>query len=57
MKVSELANITNKETYFRVSQNGAFLEGDYPVYFLDCELEIKEVTVGNCETLFVEVLP
>lgn len=56
MKLSELANITQKETYLRVHHNGAFLEGDYPVHFLDCELEIKEVTVGNCETLFVEVL-
>ncbi|HFI0465568.1 TPA: hypothetical protein ACGOY9_001002 [Streptococcus suis] len=55
MKVSELAKLVQKTTYFNVLQTEKWLDGEYPTDFFDCELEIKEITVGNCQTLIVEV--
>ena len=54
MKVKELANFVEKETYFNVTQGGKWLDGDYPVDFLECELEIKNIFVSSCSTMIVE---
>lgn len=45
MKVKELAEFVEEGTYFNVTQGGKWLDGDYPVDFLNCELEIKNIYV------------
>ncbi|MFS9221724.1 hypothetical protein [Streptococcus australis] len=54
MKVKELAEFVEKETYFNVTHNEKWLDGDYPVDFLNCELEIKNIYVSSCSTMIVE---
>lgn len=54
MKVKELAEFVEKETYFNVTHNEKWLDGDYPVDFLNCELEIKNIYVSACSTMIVE---
>lgn len=54
MKVKELAEFVEKETYFNVEHEGEWLTGDYPVDFLNCELEIKNIFVSACSTMIIE---
>ena len=54
MKVKELAEIVEEGTYFNVEHGGKWLDGDYPVDFLECELEIKNIFVSSCSTMIVE---
>ena len=54
MKVKELAEFVEEGTYFNVTQGGKWLDGDYPVDFLECELEIKNIFVSSCSTMIVE---
>lgn len=51
MKVKELAEFVEKET---LTHNEKWLDGDYPVDFLNCELEIKNIYISACSTMIVE---
>ncbi|MGQ7462848.1 hypothetical protein ACTGZQ_10090 [Streptococcus suis] len=53
MKVSELAKVVEKGAYFSVYSSDRTLLCDYPENCYDCDLEIKEVYVGACDTLVV----
>ncbi|HEL2438276.1 TPA: hypothetical protein TZW69_002236 [Streptococcus suis] len=55
MKVSELAKVTLKGTYFSVYSSDRTLLYDYPEDCYDCDLEIKQVYVGICDTLVVVI--
>lgn len=54
MKVKELAEFVEKETYFNVTHDEKWLDGDYPVDFLNRELEIKNIYISACSTMIVE---
>lgn len=53
MKVSELAKLVEKGAYFDVYKRDGTLLYSYPEECYDCDLEIKEVYVGICDTLVV----
>lgn len=55
MKLKELAELVEKGTYFNVKQDEKWLDGDYPVDFLNCELEVKNISLSACSTMIVEV--
>lgn len=54
MKVKELAEFVEKGTYFNVTHDEKWLDGDYPADFLNCELEIKNIYLSACSTMIVE---
>ena len=54
MKVEELCKVIEKESYVTVEHNGKRLEGDYPCHFLDCELEVKRVSVIIGDVILIE---
>lgn len=54
MKVKEVAELVEEGTYFNVKQDEKWLDGDYPVDFLNCELEIKNISLSACSTMIVE---
>ena len=54
MKVKELAGFVDGGTYFNVTQEGKWLDGEHSVDFLNCELEIKNISVSACSTMIVE---
>nr|DAD77670.1 MAG TPA: hypothetical protein [Siphoviridae sp. ctPi453]DAD78753.1 MAG TPA: hypothetical protein [Siphoviridae sp. ctH2C26] len=54
MKVKELAELVEEGTYFNVKQDEKWLDGDYPVDFLNCELEIKNISLSACSTMVIE---
>ncbi|MCY7087236.1 hypothetical protein [Streptococcus oralis] len=55
MKVKELCKVIEKESYVTVEHNGKRLEGDYPCRFLDCELEVKRVSVIIGDVILIEI--
>ena len=55
MKLKELAELVEEGTYFNVKQDEKWLVGDYPVDFLNCELEVKNISLSACSTMIVEV--
>lgn len=55
MKLKELAELVEEGTYFNVKQDEKWLDGDYPVDFLNCELEVKNISLSACSTMIVEV--
>jgi hypothetical protein len=55
MKVKELYKVIEKESYVTVEHNGKQLEGDYPCCFLDCELEVKRVSVIIGDVILIEI--
>ena len=54
MKVKELAELVGEGTYFNVTQNEKWLDGEHSVDFLNCELEIKNISVSACSTMIIE---
>lgn len=54
MKVKEFAELVEEGTYFNVTHSEKWLDGDYPADFLECELEIKNISVSSCSTMIVE---
>jgi hypothetical protein len=54
MKVKELCKVIEKESYVTVEHHGKRLEGGYPCCFLECELEVKKVSVIACEVILIE---
>lgn len=54
MKVKEVAELVEEGTYFNVKQDEKWLDGDYPVDFLNCELEIKNISLSACSTMVIE---
>ncbi len=54
MKVKELCEVIEKESYVTVEHHGKQLEGDYPCCFLDCELEVKRVSVIIGDVILIE---
>ena len=54
MKVKELCEVIDKEAYVSVYRNNELLKGDYPCDFLDCELEVKRISVIACEVILIE---
>lgn len=54
MKVKELCKAIDKEAYVSVHHNNGYLDGDYPCNFLDCELEVKRISVIACEVILIE---
>lgn len=55
MKVKEIAQVFYEYSDFFVVQNGKYLPGDRTSFFLDCELEIKEISIGIPDCLIIEV--
>lgn len=54
MKVKELCEAIDKEAYVSVCYNNEYLDGGYPCDFLDCELEVKRISVVACEVILIE---
>ena len=54
MKVKELAKLVGEGTYFNVTRGEKWLDGEHSVDFLNCELEIKSISVSACSTMIVE---
>ena len=54
MKVKEICKIMSKENYTHVYHEGKYLEGHSPIDFLDCELEVKDIYVGDAEDIVFE---
>ena len=54
MKVKELAEFVELGTYFNVIHGEKWLDGEHPVDFLNCELEIKNISVSACSTTIIE---
>ena len=54
MKVKEICKIMSKENYIHVYHENKYLEGDSPIDFLDCELEVKDIYVGIAEDIVLE---
>ncbi len=54
MKVKELAEFVDEGTYFNVTRGEKWLDGEHSVDFLNCELEIKSISVSACSTMIVE---
>ena len=54
MKVKELCEVIEKESYVTVERHGKQLESDYPCCFLDCELEVKRVSVIIGDVILIE---
>lgn len=54
MKVKELCKTIDKECCISVCHNDEDLEGGYPEDFLDCDFEVKRISVVACEVIFIE---
>lgn len=54
MKVKELCKVIEKESYVTVKHDNETLEGDYPCCFLECELEVKRVSVIIGDVILIE---
>lgn len=54
VKVKELAELVGDGTYFNVTSGEKWLEGEHSVDFLNCELEIKNISVSACSTMIIE---
>lgn len=54
MKVKELCEAIDKETYVSVYRNNKCLDGGYPCDFLDCEFVVKRISVIACEVILIE---
>ena len=54
MKVKELCKAIEKESYVTVEHNGKQLKGGYPCCFLECELEIKRISVIIGDVILIE---
>ena len=54
MKVKELAELVEEGTYFNVTRGEKWLVGEYSIDFLNCELEIKNISVSACSTMIIE---
>ena len=54
MKVKELCKLIDKQADISVSHNNKDLDGGEPSDFLDCEYEVKRITVVACEVILIE---
>ena len=54
MKVKELCKLIDEQTDISVCHNNKDLDGGEPSDFLDCEFEIKRITVVACEVILIE---
>ena len=54
MKVKELCKLIDKQVDVSVSHNNKDLDGGEPSDFLDCEYEVKIISVIACEVILIE---
>ena len=54
MKVKELCKLIDKQVDVSASHNNKDLDGGEPSDFLDCEYEVKRITVVACEVILIE---
>lgn len=54
MKVKEICKIMSEENYIHVWHENKYLKGHSPIDFLDCELEVKDIYVGDAEDIVFE---
>lgn len=54
MKVKELCKTIDKECCISVCHNDKDLEGGYPEDFIDCDFEVKRISVVACEVILIE---
>ena len=54
MKVKELCEVIDEQQNISVCHNNKDLDGGYPCDFLDCELDVKRISVVACEVILIE---
>mgnify|MGYP002873270754 CR=1 FL=1 len=54
MKVKELCKVIDEQANISVCHDNKDLDGGYPCDFLDCEFEVKRITVVACEVILIE---
>nr|DAW59258.1 MAG TPA: hypothetical protein [Caudoviricetes sp.] len=54
MKVKELCKVIDEQENISVCHNDKNLDGCYPCDFLDCEFEVKRISVIACEVILIE---
>jgi hypothetical protein len=54
MKVKELCKVIDEQECISVCHNNKDLDGGYPSDFLDCDFEVKRISVIACEVILIE---